>query len=168
VGQNSTLPLRSTKRNIEALIKHESVTAHQPKIILATPPPIDETRQEEVDATKGLGLCRRASITAQYAEAVREVAAEIGGDVILLDLWSVLMVEAAKHTSIDDLISPIIGTKELGSNKALTDLLPDGLHFGSTGYAKFYESLISAVESKWPNSLGSYVLPEWRAALKME
>jgi hypothetical protein len=134
---------------------------------LVTPPPIDEIRQEEVDATKGYPLCRRASVTAEYAEAGRQVGAEIGGDLVVLDLWSAIMAEAVRRTPNPNPNGPILGTKQLGSNKALTSLMPDGLHFGNAGYSIFFEALLSALESKWPTS-SQYIFPEWNVAPKME
>lgn len=132
-----------------------------------TPPPIDEIRQEEVDAMKGYALCRRASVTAEYAEAAKQIGAEIGGDLVVLDLWSAVMVEAIRRTHNQNPSGPILGSKQLGSNKALTSLMPDGLHFGSAGYSIFFRELLSTLESKWPIS-SPYIFPDWQAAPKIE
>lgn len=104
-------------------------------------------------------------MTAEYAEAVRQVGAEIGDDLVVLDLWSAIMTEAIRRTPNPDPNGPILGTKQLGSNVALTSLMPDGLHFGSAGYSIFFKVLLSALESKWPIS-SRYVFPEWNVAPK--
>jgi isoamyl acetate esterase len=159
------VPLQIYKQNLKTLVTHPIIQAHHPKIILATPPPIDEIRQEETDATRGSPLCRRANVTAEYADAVRQVATEVGGDLIVLDLWSEVMEVALRKTVKHNPDGPIIGTKELGSNEALTNLMPDGLHFGGAGYSKFFEVLLTALESKWPNA-PPFIFPDWRVAPK--
>jgi hypothetical protein len=161
------VPLQIYKQNLKALITHPAVVAHHPKIVLVTPPPIDETRQEEFDAIRGYPLCRRARITAEYAEAARQAGAEIGGDLVVLDLWSAVMAEAIRRTPNPNPNGPILGTKQLGSNKALTNLMPDGLHFGNAGYSIFFKVLLYAVESKWP-TLPPYIFPLWNVAPKIE
>jgi lysophospholipase L1-like esterase len=161
------VPLPVYKNNLKTIVTHPSVVAHHPKIILLTPPPIDEVRQEETDASKGNPLCRRANTTAKYAEAVRQVGAEVGGDLLVLDLWTTIMEEALKKTPSHDSNGAILGSKELGSSKALNALLPDGLHFGGAGYAIFFQALLSAIDGKWPDLAApqdSYVFPEWRVA----
>lgn len=106
-------------------------------------------------------------MTAGYAEVARQVGAEIGGDLVVVDLWSAIMAEAIRGTPNHDPNGPILGTKQLGSNEALVSLVPDGLHFGSAGYSIFYNVLLSALESKWPIS-SQYVFPEWQLASKVE
>lgn len=106
-------------------------------------------------------------MTAEYAEAARQVGAEIGGDLVVLDLWSAIMAEAIRRTPNQNPNGPILGTKQLGSNKALTSLMPDGLHLGNAGYSIFFKLLLSALESKWPTSC-PYIFPEWHVAPKIE
>jgi len=96
-SQTQHVPLQISKLNLKALVTHPAVVAHHPKIILVTPPPIDEIRQEEVDDAKGYPLCRRASVTARYAEAARQVGAEFGGDRVVLELRSAVMAEAIRR-----------------------------------------------------------------------
>lgn len=168
---NQHVPCETYKTNLKALITHAAVVAHRPKIILAIPPPIDEARQEAADALKGNPLCRRAVVTAKYAEAAREVAREVGGDLLVLDLWSAVMEEAIRNTPDHNHSGPILGSKELGESKALSHLMPDGLHFGSAGYRLFFKLLLSVIESKWPSpttAADAYVLPEWHKAPRME
>lgn len=168
---NQHIPCETYKANLKALITHAAVVAHRPKIILATPPPIDEARQEVTDTSKGNPLCRRAVVTAKYAEAVREVARDIGGDLLLLDLWSAFMEEAIRNTPDHYHNGPVLGSSELGESKALSYLMPDGLHFGGEGYRLFFRLLLSVIDSKWPSptiATDAYVLPEWRKAPGLE
>jgi lysophospholipase L1-like esterase len=130
------VPLKVYKQNLQGLITHPAVVAHRPKIILVTPPPIDENQQEEVDAMRGYPLCRRADVAAEYAEAARQVGAE-NGDLLAVDLWSAVMAEAIRSAPNHDPNGPVLGSKQLGSNEALVGLAPDGLHFGSAGYSIF-------------------------------
>lgn len=79
------------------------MTAHDPAILLVTPPPIDEIKCEIEDTKKGYSqVTRYQSVTAQYADSVRvvaEVAAKSGRNVALVDLWKVMMEEAVRLTS---------------------------------------------------------------------
>lgn len=133
--------LKVYKQNLQALITHPAVVAHLPKTILVTLTPIDEIQQREVDAMRGYPLCRRADVTAEYAEAARQVGEENGGDLLVIDLWSAVMAEAIRGTPNHDPKGPVLGSKQLGSNEALEGLVPDGPHFGSAGYSIFYKVL---------------------------
>lgn len=84
--------------------------------------------------------------------------AEFGGDRVVLELRSAVMAEAIRRTPDQAPNGPILGTKQLGSNKALTSLMPDGLHFGNAGYSIFFNVLLSTPESKWPTS-SPYIFP---------
>lgn len=61
-------------------------------------------------------------MTAGYAEVARQVGAEIGGDLVVVDLWSVIMAEAIRATPNHDPNGPILGTKQPGSNCILVVL----------------------------------------------
>lgn len=168
---NQHVPLQTYKKNLKTIITHPLISAHRPKIILVTPPPIDEVTQEEKDATNNYLLCRRASTTAKYAEAVRDLGTDVGGDIAVFDLWNVIMNEALDKTPGHDSNGPILGTKELGNSKALTNLMPDGLHFGGHGYTIFFKALLSTIEAKWPSTdpkTESWIFPEWRLAPRIK
>lgn len=94
---------------------------------MVTAPPINEYACEENDANKGINEPRRlANTTAEYAQLVRDLAAELkseGHDVVLLDLWKVFM-EQAGWTSGQ---SPLPGSKKLPENMFLKLLLHDGM-----------------------------------------
>jgi len=96
-------------------------------VILVTPPPINEYACEENDRNKGITAPRRlAKTTAEYAQQVRDLAAELKADgvnVALLDLWTVFM-ETAGWTKAGNEALP--GSKEVPENAMLKLLLHDG------------------------------------------
>lgn len=96
------------------------VVAHKPRIILITPPPVNEYRLEESDLAKGLTDPRRtAEHTKKYADATREVGADLG--VAVLDIWSLFMVEAGWEPG-----QPLVGSKKVPRSETLDELLVDG------------------------------------------
>lgn len=86
------------------------------RIILITPPPINEhQRKEDLESRDPpLELDRVFDITKQYAEAVKEVGAE--KQVAVLDVWTSLWEAAGKDQA------------------SLSKYLSDGLHLTAEGY----------------------------------
>lgn len=83
---------------------------------------MDEYRLEEPDPDNGVPERQRtAEHTKRYAEACREVGAEIG--VVVIDLWSIFMLEAGWKEG-----EPLPGSKKAERNKVLGELLRDGIH----------------------------------------
>jgi len=178
---NAHVPLDKFKQNLKDLINHSLVKAHDPKIIVVTPPPTDAYRVVERnflqknDAT----IRRDASTNAQYAKATKEVAeAELGDRGVVVDLWTAFM-EAARATENERAKDPnfinsefktkdgvLLGSLELKqSNRGLVDLLHDGTHFTGKGYKIFYDELIKAIDGKWPEDLPDKMrmpIPEWK------
>ena len=94
--------------------------AHEPRIILITPPPINEYMLEETDRKRGIEERRRAAeYTKQYADASRTVGDELG--VAVLDLWKVLMLEAGWRDG-----ETLIGSKKRQPVPRFTELTHDG------------------------------------------
>lgn len=88
---------------------------------------MDEYRLEERDAEKGNPERQRtAEHTKQYADACREVGAEVGA--VVLDLWSVFMTEAGWKEG-----EPLPGSKKADRSSVLGELLSDGMQQASTG-----------------------------------
>ena len=137
--------------------------AQEPRIILITPPPVDETRMEESDQAKGITEIQRvAKHTALYADAAREVGQQLG--VVTLDLWTIMMEKASWKDG-----DPLPGTKEHGRNKVFTELMHDGLHFSSTGYKVLHEELMKTIAKHWPDQHPDrlrFVFPSWEVAPK--
>ena len=106
--------------NLKAIAEHDDVAAHTPRIILITPPPVNEYKLEESDLLKGLTDPRRtAENTKKYADATVEVAKELG--IAVLDLWSIFMEKAGWKQG-----EPLIGSKKVARSDFLDSLLIDG------------------------------------------
>lgn len=154
------VPLEQYKANLKAMISSPLVKAHNPRIVLITPPPIDERMCEEADRANGINeVRRRAEVTAKYAVAVREVSEEM--DLTLLDLWSIFMDRAGWKAG-----APLLGSRDVeqSSENGLPSLLKDGLHLTAEGNRVLYEELIALIEREWPGLTPEalpFVLPAW-------
>ncbi|KAL6717055.1 hypothetical protein ACLMJK_004969 [Lecanora helva] len=120
-SSNQHVPLERFKQNLRDIVKHPSVIAQDPRIILVSPPPVNEYRLEETDLLEGLTDPRRtAEHTKQYADATREVGAELGLHV--LDIWSIFMSMTGWKEGQD-----LVGSKKVERSKVLDSLLADGM-----------------------------------------
>ena len=171
------VPLEKYEQNLANIISHPKVQAQNPRIIVVTPPPINEYGCEENDRAKGyLEPRRNANHTKQYAEVAKKAALANGA--ILLDLYTVLM-NHAEHQEGDAVLE---GSKEKPDNPFLKMLLHDGrrplahrskgcltdstpgLHFTHTAYTLFFQELMRTIHKTWPDQMPSelpFVLPEW-------
>ena len=133
------------------ILSHPCIAAHDPTILLLTPPPINEPHLEEQDLSKGCdAVTRHQAVTAKYAEVVRELSREYKDkNVVLIDLWQAMVNEAIKLTKsyVDD--GNLIGTLEKGDNPGLRSLLSDGLHLTAAGYKLFLSTLLPFVGPEW-------------------
>lgn len=87
------VPLDQYKKNLVDLVTHPKVTAHKARLLLVTPPPIEERRLEHRVKSQGYSKLNRSNIvTKQYADASREVAADM--KVACVDLWTAFMSKA--------------------------------------------------------------------------
>ena len=97
--------------------------AHSPRLILITPPPVNEYQLEEAGRTKGYVEGQPTDHTAQntraYAIACKEVGQKLG--VTVLDLWSVMMSKVRWNEG-----DKLIGSKEVPNNEGLESMLSDG------------------------------------------
>ena len=102
------------------LATHELVAAHKARVILVTPPPVDERLCLATDQRKGINVMRRtAENTARYAEAVREVGKQL--DLPVLDMWSAFMQQAGWKEG-----EPLPGSSAIPQNEVLVRLMHDG------------------------------------------
>ncbi|OIW34095.1 GDSL Lipase/Acylhydrolase family protein [Coniochaeta ligniaria NRRL 30616] len=169
---NQHVPLDKFKQNLTRIITHPSIAAHKPKILLVTPPPLDEIHITKLDLAWGhAAATRRAKISASYSEAVRQVAAEHAGSttVTLIDLWKGLMDRAVEKTpGFDPAAGKTLGDPDSGVRGHLENLLPDGLHMSGESYRVFFELVKGHVGSEWAGTEEEdrvgYVLPDWRTA----
>lgn len=175
------MPLDKFKQNLTAIITHPTITSHAPKkILLVTPPPLDEIRITTLDLAWGHpAATRRAKVSAAYSEAVRQVAAEhAGSNVTLVDLWKGVMDRAVEKTpGFDPAAGRTLGDPEVESGGGgirgyLEHLLPDGLHMSGESYRVFFELVKGHIGSEWAGTEEEarvgYVLPDWRIAPWLE
>lgn len=128
---------------------------------------MEETLCETVDLFKGFALCRYATVTAQYAQVVRDVGENARGNIVVLDLWNRIMDLAVPQGCSTASEEELPGARALGVNKCLANMLPDGLHLSVEGYRIFWDELMNTLEKKWPSDgpeMQSYVFPPWREA----
>ncbi|KAL7789932.1 SGNH hydrolase [Trichoderma ceciliae] len=158
------VPLEAYKENLGKIINDARIRAHNPKIMLVTPPPVDEIKLKVLDVEQGHATAiRRSAVSASYAEKAREVARENPG-VILIDLWQAIMDEAISMSPEDYRAGgPWLGSPENGKQGGLDKLLPDGLHMRGEGYKVFFDEIKAHIgQDIVPEDRGDYVLPDWR------
>lgn len=171
---NQHVPLDKFKQNLTKIITHPVITAHKPKILLVTPPPLDEIHIAKIDVASGhAAATRKHKISASYSEAVRQVAAEHADTTTLVDLWKAVMDTAIAETpGFDPKLGLALGDPEGGLRGHLEHLLPDGLHMSGEAYRVFYEAVKPHFGSEWAGTPDedrvAYVLPDWKVAPWLE
>lgn len=114
------VPLETYKESLKAIITHDAVRAQKTKILLLTPPPVNEYQLEPNALATGLRtLTRTATNTKLYADACREVGNSL--DTPVVDIWSAFMKEAGWKEG-----QPLAGSKSAPANENLAALLSDG------------------------------------------
>ncbi|KAI0455364.1 SGNH hydrolase-type esterase domain-containing protein [Xylaria acuta] len=152
------VPIEQYKENLIKIVTHDHIKAHNPKIMLVTPPPLDEIQSYATDLKNGhKERVRKAAVSAQYSETVRQIAAELPG-VVLIDLQKAIMEKAISMTPDYDPSGPPLGYPEGNKRGALEQLLPDGLHMSGEAYRVFFD--IVEPHIKLPDDY--YVYPDWR------
>ncbi|KAG8405168.1 isoamyl acetate-hydrolyzing esterase, variant 2 [Metarhizium acridum] len=152
------VPLDQYKKNLVKLLTHPALEAHHPRLLLVTPPPIEERRLDHRVKSQGyLKLNRSNVVTKQYADASREIAKEM--KVGCVDLWTAFMSKAGWQTG-----DPLYGSQCLPENDAIRALIHDGLHFTPEAYKIFFEEVMKVIASTWPDQMPEqlpYVIPAW-------
>ncbi|EEU34849.1 SGNH hydrolase-type esterase domain-containing protein [Fusarium solani] len=155
------VPLEEYKDNLTKIITHRHIVAHNPKILLVVPPPLDQIRITELDLEKGHAQAsREAAVSSCYSEAAREVAQRVPG-VVLVDLYKAIMDAAVSKTPDFDPTGPPLGFPG-GKRGALAHLVPDGLHLSGEAYRIFYD-LIQPHFGPFADTPDGYVFPDWLA-----
>ncbi|TVY48435.1 Isoamyl acetate-hydrolyzing esterase-like protein [Lachnellula occidentalis] len=167
------VPLDQYRKNMHAILNHESVKAHNPTILLVTPPPLNEVHLEAEDLKRGHpALTRRQSYTEQYVKAVREIAEEYKDQgVILIDLWAALMKEGARLTPGFVEEGGLLGSKDKGDSEGLRKLVVDGLHLTGAGYKVFLDEVLPVVGKDWagePMDDPSWIFPTVTSHLQLQ
>lgn len=92
------MPLASYAQNLKDILAHPTVAAHSPRLILVTPPPVNEYQLEVSDQAKGyVEAGRTAKTTRSYAIACQKAGEDAG--VPVLDLWSAMMAKTGWKAS---------------------------------------------------------------------
>lgn len=124
-GPQQNVPLDAFTANLHAILSHKHLTGRPDlRIILITPPPVDERMLRAADSANipGYdGLRRTADTTAKYAEAVRQVGKDRG--VQVCDVWSAMMREAGWDANST---APLPGSEAADENAVLRRFFSDG------------------------------------------
>jgi isoamyl acetate esterase len=82
--------------------------------------------------------------------------------VVLVDLWSAMMKEAARLTPGFVEGGSLLGSKGKGDSEGFRQLLVDGLHFTGAGYKIFLDEVLPLVGREWadePLDNPSWIFP---------
>ena len=161
------VPLDAYIKNMRGFVKATQQCMSSTKIILITPPPIDEPKTLLAGVAKGwpeteVVLQRKATVTALYARAVCELGTEL--NVPVVDIWGAMMSRAGysmEKPPEDEASFP--GSREAPPNEVLRRFLSDGLHLSRKGYDLLYEELMAVVGRVWPDQLPQNLPMVWPA-----
>ncbi|KAK5094102.1 hypothetical protein LTS08_008731 [Lithohypha guttulata] len=125
-GEPQHCSVHDFKENLRSVASYKGVELHNTRVVLSTPPPVEEYRLPH----DGRG---RAERVAKYAEAVREVGRELRLPVI--DLWAALLKDTGYNlAACGENESVVPGSMELTPSMELGRFLRDGLHLNADGY----------------------------------
>ncbi|PWY68615.1 GDSL Lipase/Acylhydrolase family protein [Aspergillus heteromorphus CBS 117.55] len=157
------VPKETYKQNLKRIIQHPLTIAQNPRIMIITPPPINEYQLAGFDAMKGNPHpTRTAAHAKEYVEAAREVGAELG--VPVADVWSAFMATVEWREG-----QPLVGSRDLPSHEKFATLFTDGLHLAANGYRIVFDVIMKTVRENWPDQMPDklpYVFPAWAFAPK--
>ena len=120
------VPLNRYCANLKNIIQHPKVRAHATsidrnkpaiKIILVTPPPVDEYQLENNPPLN----VRTAERTKSYADSCRRLGEEM--DVAVLDLWAIMMEKAGWKGTDGEVL---VGSRKRERSDVLGEMLHDG------------------------------------------
>ncbi|KAJ5287149.1 GDSL Lipase/Acylhydrolase family protein [Penicillium angulare] len=157
-GHQQHVPIETFKENLKKLIQHPATVAQNPRIVLITPPPINEYQLEGFDHAKDTAHpSRTAAITKTYGEAVKEVGKSL--NVPVADIWTAFMTSVGWQEG-----QPLIGSRDAPRNENFDSLFIDGLHLTGDGYRFVFSEVMKEINATWPdqspNSL-PMVFPAW-------
>lgn len=96
-GPQQHVPLEEFRKNIDKIVDSVRWWSPRRRVILITPPPVDERKTVAADSAKDASLKgvvrRKAIITAAYARLAKEVGSQ-SNNVAVLDLWGIMMEKA--------------------------------------------------------------------------
>ncbi|EHA25238.1 hypothetical protein CBS147343_6215 [Aspergillus niger] len=162
-GFEQHVPIETYKQNLRNIIQHPLTKAQNPRIMIITPPPINEYQLAGFDAMKGNPHPTRTNAHARkYGQAAREVAAEFGLPVA--DVWSAFMSTVGWKEG-----QPLVGSRDLPEDGKFASLFTDGLHLAANGYRIVFEEVMKTIQENWPDQVPEklpYVFPSWALAPK--
>jgi isoamyl acetate esterase len=135
------VPLDEFVSALEQIIDYVVLKAHHTKIILLTPPPVDEHQFDAVNP-------RKAILTAQYAAAVRDLAAR--SNLPLVDVWTMFAAEAGLQQSLSVSSTMLPGSKLVPPVQCFRELLWDGLHLSTKAYQLVFAELMLTIRRDMP------------------
>lgn len=121
-NNNQCVPLPEFRSNLIKIIQNPIVSAHQPRIILITNPPVDERTQLALDLAEGYPMRRTAENTMRYAEAIRAVGKSL--EIPVVDIWTEIMLKAGWTPESKE---PLPGCRDVPPNPVLAEYLFDGV-----------------------------------------
>lgn len=161
VGENDVqyVPLDRYKDNLQEMVK--IAESKNVKVILVGPGLHDEYLWPEKPNT------RNTLRNLEYGNAVKEVASQVG--VPFIDLWHGMLEDMGWKEG-----EPIIGQLPESSQdperlKKCHEYLPDGLHFGGPGYKVYFNGIINAIKTAYPELQAEKLpelLPNWAIVCK--
>jgi lysophospholipase L1-like esterase len=114
------VPLNEFRSDLVSIITHAKVKAQSPRVLLITPPPVDEYQQIIADRARGFGSIRRiAQNTRLYAQACKEVGCQL--NVPVVDIWTAF----THHAGLMGEQDYMPGTREFPINETLQSLFSD-------------------------------------------
>ncbi|NXX39589.1 IAH1 esterase, partial [Tricholaema leucomelas] len=95
------VPLEEYAANLKSMVHYlSSVGITEDRVLLITPPPLQEAAWEKACLAKGERLNRRNATTGEYAQACVQVARACGTDV--LDLWTLMQKQQDFSSYLSD------------------------------------------------------------------
>lgn len=175
-GNSQHVPMAQYCESLKLLCLHPSIKAHNAKVILVTPPPVNEYQLTSNDKSKGRTVRQRtAANTKDYAAECRKVGDEL--DLPVVDLWCAFMTKAGWKEG-----EPLIGSEDVERSAVLDNLLRDGmcilvlsaeaddsqgLHLGVQGYRVMYDEVMKVIHDELPDQRPEKlptVYPPWEQA----
>ncbi|EPS29415.1 hypothetical protein PDE_04364 [Penicillium oxalicum 114-2] len=155
------VPIEIYKENLQKIIQHPATQAHNPRLIIITPPPVNEYQLKEFDDAKDTAHpSRTAQRAKEYAEAAKEVGAAL--KVPVADVWGTFMSTVGWQEG-----QALIGSRDLPANHGFSNLFTDGLHLTAAGYRLVYDEVRKTIKNNYPDldpSALPMVFPAWTDA----
>ncbi|KAH6675978.1 GDSL Lipase/Acylhydrolase family protein [Halenospora varia] len=137
------VPIPTFVSNLKSIISFPALQAHKPRVILVTPPPVEEHTRNPFDVSLGFEPMRTAETTAAYAAAAKKTAKELG--VSCVDMWGRMIAEAGWDEG-----EVLCGSLRREKSEVLAGFMYDGLHFGGEAYKILFEEIMKVIEEDMP------------------